>query len=100
VPPDAFVPPPKVRSLVARFDVLPAPRTGGVDPAFLDRVVKAAFSQRRKTVRNSLTALFGAERAAAALAEAGIDPTRRAEVLSLDEFVALSRALSADTGPA
>lgn len=59
------------------------------------RVVKAAFSQRRKTLRNSLASM-GVDKAiiAAALKEAGIDEQRRAESLSVAEFVALSDAFS------
>ncbi|MCB9680387.1 MAG: ribosomal RNA small subunit methyltransferase A [Alphaproteobacteria bacterium] len=93
VPREAFVPPPKVRSLVVQVDLYDAPRVGKGTPAHFDRVVKAAFSQRRKTVRNALSALFGGDRSERALAEAGIDPQLRAEALPQDAFVALSDAL-------
>lgn len=95
VPPGAFHPPPKVDSAVMRFDLYEAPQTGSVDPAWFDTVVRAAFSQRRKTLANSLSARFGKESARAALAEAGIDPGLRAEVLDCERFVALSSALKA-----
>jgi 16S rRNA (adenine1518-N6/adenine1519-N6)-dimethyltransferase len=63
----------------------------GVSPKTLERVTEAAFGQRRKMLRQSLKGLPGALGALDAL---GIDPTRRAETLSVDEFVTLARALS------
>ncbi len=93
VPPGSFHPPPKVDSSVVRFDLFDAPQTGGVPPKFFDKVARAAFSQRRKTLTNSLGSRFGRERAAAALVQAGIDPTARAESASLDEFRAIANAL-------
>ena len=57
--------------------------------------VKAGFGQRRKTLSNSLKATgFSAERIADALAAAGVDPKRRAETLSLEDFANISNALS------
>lgn len=98
VEPDSFHPPPKVRSSVVRMDVRPeGPQTGGVEPAAFDRVVHAAFSQRRKTLVNSLSSLYGKDRARAAVAEAELDPGIRAERLSLAAFRALAGALE---GPA
>jgi 16S rRNA (adenine1518-N6/adenine1519-N6)-dimethyltransferase len=91
VPASAFVPPPKVTSTIVHLDVLPQP----VAPAPLDAlqaVVQAAFGQRRKMLRASLKSL-GVD-AAALLAAAGIDPERRAETLSVEEFCALARAFS------
>jgi 16S rRNA (adenine1518-N6/adenine1519-N6)-dimethyltransferase len=93
VPPDSFVPPPKVNSLVAHIEVRPVPDLDGLDPDKFDRVVTAAFSQRRKTIRNSLTSLYTRERAEAALDAAEIDAGVRAEVLDRAQFVALTRAL-------
>lgn len=90
VPPAAFRPPPKVQSAVVRLDVLPRIREDVPDPAFFARVVHGAFSQRRKTLRNSMRAAFGAS-GPKALEAAGIDPSRRAETLSLEEFVDLAR---------
>lgn len=98
VPPEAFVPPPKVHSLVVHLVVHPVAESGGLDPADVDRVVRAAFAQRRKTVRNSLAATFGAARTAGALAAAGVDPGARAEVLDRAAFVALARALAERDG--
>lgn len=93
VPPEAFVPPPKVRSAVVHIDLFETPRTEGIDPALVDRVVVGAFSQRRKTLRNSLGALLGKDAAEAALRAAGIDPGKRAEVLGPADFVAIARAV-------
>ena len=56
VPPDSFHPPPKVQSGVVRFDLYDAPQCGEVEPSWFDKVVRFSFSQRRKTLRNSLGA--------------------------------------------
>jgi 16S rRNA (adenine1518-N6/adenine1519-N6)-dimethyltransferase len=85
----AFVPPPKVASAVVH--ILPADEPKGVNSQMLERVTAAAFGQRRKMLRSSLKALPGALEA---LADLGIDPERRAETVSVEEFVALARALS------
>jgi 16S rRNA (adenine1518-N6/adenine1519-N6)-dimethyltransferase len=85
----AFVPPPKVTSAVVH--VVPGPMPAGVDPRTLERVTEAAFGQRRKMLRSSLKAMPGA---LAALERLGIDSQRRAETLSVEEFVGLARALS------
>jgi 16S rRNA (adenine1518-N6/adenine1519-N6)-dimethyltransferase len=88
LPPRAFTPPPKVTSSVVGFDVradpLPAPL------AALERVVAAAFGQRRKMLRQSLRAL-GPD-AEALIAAAGLDPTQRAETVPVEGFCALARA--------
>ena len=86
----AFVPPPKVMSAVVHLTPLPAPE--GVRVSVLERVTAAAFGQRRKMLRQSLKSMPGALDALAAL---GIEATRRAETLSVAEFVALARALQA-----
>jgi 16S rRNA (adenine1518-N6/adenine1519-N6)-dimethyltransferase len=85
----AFVPPPKVASAVVH--ILPAAEPEGVDPHVLERLTASAFGQRRKMLRSSLKAVPGA---LATLASLGIDPERRAETVSVDEYVALARALS------
>ncbi|MXO66786.1 16S rRNA (adenine(1518)-N(6)/adenine(1519)-N(6))-dimethyltransferase RsmA [Altericroceibacterium endophyticum] len=85
----AFTPPPKVMS--AMVHVEPATMPEGVSARMLERVTEAAFGQRRKMLRQSLKALPGAVEALPAL---DIDPQRRAETLSIDEFVALARSLS------
>lgn len=94
VPPSAFRPPPQVESSVIRLDVEPRPRADISDPARFRRVVKAAFAQRRKTLRNSLGATFGRELAENGLTRSGIDPVRRAETVSLVEFARLADALA------
>jgi 16S rRNA (adenine1518-N6/adenine1519-N6)-dimethyltransferase len=86
VPPQAFTPPPKVTSSVV--NLLPRAEPLAVDVRVLGRVTEAAFGQRRKMLRQSLKPL-GGERL---LSAAGIDPTRRAETLSVAEFVTLARA--------
>ena len=93
VPPGAFSPPPKVDSLVLHFTPLRTPRVDPVEPAFFARVVKAAFTQRRKQLRNSLIAGgFPSETVATALAAAGISPSCRGENLSLEDFSRLTAA--------
>jgi len=94
VKPGAFNPPPKVDSIVLKFSPLLQPRVDPVDEAFFRQVVKASFTQRRKTLRNSLQASgFKQVEVAEALAASGIDPSRRGETLQLAEFSALTRAL-------
>jgi 16S rRNA (adenine1518-N6/adenine1519-N6)-dimethyltransferase len=85
----SFVPSPKVASAVVH--IVPAPEQAGVDADVLERITAAAFGQRRKMMRSSLKSVPGALEALAAL---GIDIERRAETVSVDEFVALARALS------
>jgi 16S rRNA (adenine1518-N6/adenine1519-N6)-dimethyltransferase len=84
----AFVPPPKVMSAVVH--IVPAAQPDGVGIKTLEALTAAAFGQRRKMLRQSLKGLPGA---LAALEAVGIDPTRRAETLSVEEFVTLARAL-------
>lgn len=86
----AFTPPPKVMSAVVH--VTPAAAPVGVSARTLGRVTEAAFGQRRKMLRQSLKGVPGA---LDALDRVGIDPTRRAETLGIDEFVALARSLDA-----
>ena len=84
----AFTPPPKVMSAVVH--IVPTAEPEGVSFATLERVTAASFGQRRKMLRQSLKAVPGA---LAALDAIGIDPTRRAETLSVEDFVALARAI-------
>ncbi|MCL4861723.1 MAG: ribosomal RNA small subunit methyltransferase A [Caldilineaceae bacterium] len=95
VPAGAFRPQPKVDSAVLRLDVRPQPAVTDVPPADFFRVVRAGFSQKRKQLRNTLSAGLLLPKAVAdgALQAAGIDPTRRAETLALAEWAALCRAL-------
>ena len=84
-----FVPPPKVTSAVVVMEPTEAPE--GVDANVMERVTGAAFGQRRKMLRSSLKQYPGA---LGALEQLGIDAQRRAETLSVDEFVRLAKALS------
>jgi len=85
----AFTPPPKVMSAIVH--VTPAEMPAGVSARTLERVTEAAFGQRRKMLRQSLKGLPGA---LDALERLGIDPQRRAETLSVAEFVEIARVLS------
>ena len=90
LPPEAFTPPPKVHSAVVRF--LPKPEQP--EPALfavMERLTQHAFGQRRKMLRASLKPLGGES----VLRRAGIDPTRRAETLTVAEFDRLARLLKA-----
>jgi 16S rRNA (adenine1518-N6/adenine1519-N6)-dimethyltransferase len=82
----AFVPPPKVMSAVVHL--VPRQAPGEVSAAMLEKISAAAFGQRRKMLRRSLMSVPGALEALDAL---GIDSERRAETLSIDEFVAIAR---------
>ena len=92
IPPGAFRPPPKVDSAVLHLRVLAAPRVPVGDEGRFHRLVKAAFGQRRKTLANALAGGLGVSAVTARqwLAAAGIDPGRRAETLSLEEFSRLN----------
>lgn len=85
----AFTPPPKVMSAIVHITAADQP--AGVDPATLSRLTEKGFGQRRKMLRQSLKAIPGAVESCIAL---GIDPTRRAETVSVAEWVQLARALS------
>jgi len=87
VPPQAFTPPPKVTSSVVHLEPIANPLA--CDVSALERVTHAAFGQRRKMLRQSVKSLGGE----ALLARAEIDPQRRAETLSVEEFVRLANAL-------
>jgi len=86
VPPQAFTPPPKVTSSVVHLEPRLTPLPADVKK--LGRVTEAAFGQRRKMLRQSVKSLGGE----GLLERAGIDPTRRAETLSVEEFVRLTNA--------
>jgi 16S rRNA (adenine1518-N6/adenine1519-N6)-dimethyltransferase len=91
-----FYPPPKVDSAVIEIKFKPTTIYAPHDETMLFRVIKAAFGNRRKTLKNALVAaglLIGPQMALQALSAAGIDPTRRAETMSPSEFVALSVSL-------
>jgi 16S rRNA (adenine1518-N6/adenine1519-N6)-dimethyltransferase len=93
--PAAFWPRPDVESAVMRIDVYPAPPVDVPDEKSFFRVVRAGFGQKRKQLRNSLSAGLHLDKGQVDtfLIQAGIDPQRRAETVSLDEWAALTRAL-------
>ncbi len=91
VGPGAFRPPPKVDSMVVRLEPRPEPPAGEVPTRALAAVVRAAFGQRRKTLRNTLKGLLDEE----AIRAAGIDPATRPENVSLEGFAALARQYAA-----
>ena len=96
VPKEAFYPKPKVDSMVLHFDFgIPHPRRA-MDDVMLSRVVRGAFSQRRKTLRNALKASMPHSEAALmeSLRKCNVDPGRRAESCSLDEFICVSDGLA------
>ena len=92
VPPGAFFPPPKVTSAVVRLTPYEKPKVTVKDIALLNRVVTQAFSQRRKTLRNTLKKLIDTE----TISGLDIDPSRRPETLSLEEYARLADALAGD----
>lgn len=97
IPAEAFYPAPQVDSAVVRVDLYPAPL---IPAPLLDtffRLIKAGFSQKRKTLRNALSGGLACSpiQAAALLQAAGIDPNRRAETLAIPEWEQLARAYTA-----
>lgn len=94
IPSTGFYPPPEVDSAIVRMDVRPRPAVAVPDEREFFAVVRAAFGQRRKMLRNALVArgMVAAE-AEAACRDAGIDPRRRGETLSLQEFAVLGAAV-------
>lgn len=96
VPPGAFRPPPKVDSAVIRLAVRRSPRVEVPDERGFHVIVRAAFAQRRKTLANALAAGLGrsVESLRGVIQAAGIDPSRRAETLTMSEFAELTRRLS------
>jgi len=91
VPPAAFRPPPKVDSAVVRMIPHPPERIGIVDHALFARVVRDAFGQRRKTLRNALSQVCDG----AAIEAAGLRPDARAEQIEVADFVRLANSLAA-----
>ncbi|MDO9161249.1 MAG: rRNA adenine dimethyltransferase family protein, partial [Methylococcaceae bacterium] len=92
VPPESFDPVPQVTSAIIRLVPHNQPPVQVDDVAKLNKVVTQAFSQRRKTLRNSLKKLIDEQD----IAKLGIDPTARAETLSLSNFASLSNILSVE----
>ncbi len=90
VPARAFTPPPKVTSSVVH--IRPAAEPPGINPARLEAVTAAAFGQRRKMLRQSLKSVVPDP--VGLMESLGLDPKRRAETLTIDEFLAITRAVS------
>ncbi len=97
VPKTVFVPQPNVDSAVLKLTLRSEPAVDLEDESFFFQLVKASFAQRRKTLMNNLTHnLFTKnekEKLELKMQECGIDPSRRGETLSMDEFAALANAL-------
>jgi 16S rRNA (adenine1518-N6/adenine1519-N6)-dimethyltransferase len=92
---ELFFPKPKIDSTILKID-FKTPERPANDEVFFQNVIKAAFSKRRKTLKNALLGShldIGAEKIIGAFARSGIDPIRRAETLSVDEFVTLANDL-------
>jgi 16S rRNA (adenine1518-N6/adenine1519-N6)-dimethyltransferase len=94
VPAGAFRPPPKVESAIVRLVPRPAADVAHVEHAALDRVVRAAFEQRRKTLHNALKGVADDD----AIRAAGVDPGARAEQLDVARFVALAAEVARRVG--
>ena len=90
VPPESFDPPPKVQSAVVRLIPRDASELHAKSQEKLSQVVQTAFSQRRKMLRNTLKGTLSD----AGFAELGIDPTRRAEDLAVDDYVRIANHLT------
>jgi 16S rRNA (adenine1518-N6/adenine1519-N6)-dimethyltransferase len=103
VPPSCFFPPPKVTSRVVSLRFRDIEGIAGVEHIHR-RLLRAAFNQRRKTLRNSLAAVIADQQARERILEtAGIGPTQRAEELGVADFVRLAHAArdaQGTTGPA
>lgn len=98
VPPRSFMPPPEVDSVVVNCKVRPQPAVDLIDEKMFFRVVKAAFGQRRKTLNNALKSMgIDKNTIADILTRAGIEPSRRGETLTMEEFAAISNILSQTT---
>lgn len=96
-----FFPKPKIDSQIIEIRFKESPDFPADDEKFFFRVIKAAFGKRRKTLKNSLSGSeleIDAQTAVSALNSAGIDPARRAETLTAEEFVKLSNAIPKSTG--
>lgn len=97
VPSTVFLPRPKVDSSVVVFDIRKEPAVQVSNEALFFRVIRAAFAQRRKTLLNTLHAHLSVdkEQLKTCLNQIGIDPTRRGETLSIEEFSLLTSAIGA-----
>jgi len=91
VPPSAFRPPPKVQSAIVRLTPWPDSPWPECEPSRLRALVKAAFAQRRKTLRNNLKGIIDSGQ----LEALGVDPSARAETLELSQFIEIANAINA-----
>ncbi|MDH5508179.1 MAG: 16S rRNA (adenine(1518)-N(6)/adenine(1519)-N(6))-dimethyltransferase, partial [Anaerolineae bacterium] len=91
IPAGAFYPPPTIDSAVVRVDLYPEPLIPDASLDLFFRLARAGFSQKRKTLRNALSAgmAWSKDQADAHLRAAGIDPMRRAQSLTIDEWACL-----------
>jgi 16S rRNA (adenine1518-N6/adenine1519-N6)-dimethyltransferase len=94
-PREVFYPRPNVDSMVIRLDIRKECPVELLEEASFFAVVKAGFGQRRKTLHNALTGIYGLDKAqiGAVLTKAGIDAGRRAETLDIDEFALLANTI-------
>lgn len=99
VPPGAFQPPPKVESAVVRLMPRPWQQPPAQDPHLLQQAVSLGFANKRKMLRNNLTALIERDRLLPLLAQLGIRAEARAEDLSVAHWVALSNQIRQETVP-
>ncbi|MEX0806721.1 MAG: 16S rRNA (adenine(1518)-N(6)/adenine(1519)-N(6))-dimethyltransferase RsmA [Candidatus Binatia bacterium] len=99
VAPEAFFPRPKVRSTILKIALFPTPRVPRNQIPILRGLVRAAFGQRRKTLGNVMTAWLASDRNAVEkfLRSEGIDPQRRGETLTVEDFLRLTKALNSST---
>jgi len=94
VKPHSFLPPPRVHSAVVKFKILPRPRVAVEEEKMLEKVVRSAFTYRRKTLGKALQlGGFSGPRIKEALVRAGISPMARGETLNLEKFCTLARLL-------
>lgn len=97
VPPNCFIPRPKVGSAVINLDVYDEPRVRVKDEELMFKLIRAAFNQRRKTLTNSISNAesldFSKQEVSAALAEMGLPESVRGEALTLEQFALLSDRL-------
>lgn len=94
VAPSSFIPRPKVESIVIRLDRLEKPRVEVTDEKFMFELIRNSFNMRRKTLWNGVKNIgVNKDDLKKAFEEAGIDPKRRGETLSLEEFAALSNKI-------
>ncbi|WP_346889415.1 16S rRNA (adenine(1518)-N(6)/adenine(1519)-N(6))-dimethyltransferase RsmA [Clostridium sp. UBA1056] len=94
VPPSCFIPSPKVDSIVIRLDKLDKPRVEVKDEKLFFNIIRQSFNMRRKTLWNSMKALgLSKELQEKAFEEADINPTRRGETLTIEEFATLANKI-------